>query len=319
MANGMETILELVGISKSYQGDLSFKKSRVVDSLSLKFAANSCTALMGHNGAGKTSTIKMILGLVYPDQGRVLFRGKPLRIKDKAQIGYMPETNKLPLNFTCEELLTNQLKLYRPDGIKSSQIKRIVHQRLDEVGLLARRASRIKHLSKGMGRRLAWAQATVHNPSLVILDEPFQGLDPQGRHDLAQWINQKKADGKSLIISTHDFSTVFDLCDHIYILQKGKLVFSTYNDTTRDPSKLRYHLSVTGPTEEDLRYLMQERGLPQWLKLQKSGFLTKLEFAEYPAGATWIEACLAKGYVVVNFTEANLIDKESLYPYFVGG
>jgi ABC-type multidrug transport system ATPase subunit len=319
MTTGVETILELVGITKSYQGDLSFKKRRVVDNLNLKFAANSCTALMGHNGAGKTSTIKMILGLVYPDHGKVIFRGQPLRIKDKAQIGYMPETNKLPLNFTCEELLTNQLKLYRPAGIKSSQIKKLVHERLDEVGLLQRRASRIKHLSKGMGRRLAWAQAIIHNPSLVILDEPFQGLDPQGRHDLSQWIGQKKAEGKSLIISTHDFSTVFDLCDHIYIMKGGKLVFSTYNDTSRDPSKLRYHLSLTGANEQDLRYLIQKENLPEWSKIERSGYLTKMEFTEYTSAANWLQACLSKGYVVVNFTETNLIDKDSLYPYFVGG
>ncbi len=128
-------ILEIKNLSKRFDKDLFKKSQTVLDSLSCGFPEAQCTGLMGHNGAGKTTTIRTIFGLIRPDAGEVLFRGSPLTLKDKRRIGYMPETNKLPVNLTCEEILLHHLKVFNPTEISPRHYKETVKGKLEEIGL----------------------------------------------------------------------------------------------------------------------------------------------------------------------------------------
>ena len=171
-----ESIISIKNISKTYEKKFLEKESSLLD-VSCEFPKGMCTALLGHNGAGKTSTIKIILGLLKADTGDVLFNKKKMTRQMRDNIGYMPETNKLPLELTAIEILRVQASLV----IKDKDIRAHVEQKLYEVGLSEHRNLQISKMSKGMGRRLAWALANVGDPEVLILDEPFEGLDPIGR------------------------------------------------------------------------------------------------------------------------------------------
>src|SRR5262249_34186276 len=155
-------------------------------------------------------------------------------------------------------------------------------------------------LSKGMGRRLAWAQATIHKPALVVLDEPFSGLDPLGRRYMKGWIDDLKASGASIILCTHELDHLDTLCDDFYILQMGRLVFSsgdkkTGDETTSTEGK-SFSLSVSGLSEADATKLKNAEKLPAWSEFKRSGFLSTLHFTSHQDGALWLSACVSEHF-----------------------
>jgi ABC-2 type transport system ATP-binding protein len=171
-------ILEFQNVSKTFSQDLFSKPKKALINASFSFENSTGTALLGHNGAGKTTCIRIMLGLLNKDEGKVLFKNKTIAREDRGFIGYMPETNKLPNELRVHELLDSSLTIYRPD-LKNHEKRILVLQKLEQVGLAKKfYNTKIKHLSKGLGRRLAWALATIHSPQLLILDEPFSGMDP---------------------------------------------------------------------------------------------------------------------------------------------
>jgi ABC-2 type transport system ATP-binding protein len=309
-------LLTVKNLSKAYSKGLLRRKTPVIENVSFSLQKKTCVALMGHNGAGKTSTIKAILGLIRPDGGAILFRGKPMRTKDRSSIGYMPETSKLPLTLTCREILLRQLR-FTENKIKPRDYKSVVDGYLQEVGLLPFKNYKIKELSKGMGRRLAWAQATIHDPQVMILDEPFHGLDPAGRNDLTQWIKSARNSGKSLLLSTHDFSSVFEVCDALHILRKGKVVFSQ-DKNIPSLAQMTYRLSLSGCGRSELEHVRAKFELEDWIEVEEEGYLLHLVLPSYPAAAAWLNRCTGQGYVVVNFSESRSFDKKKLFPYFAG-
>lgn len=218
-------ILELVKVNKTFHHDLLKPKHPAVCDVSCSFETQTATAILGHNGAGKTTTIRTVLGLISEDSGQILFKGHPIRIEDRRSIGYMPETNKLPGDLRPDELLYFHLNLYQPK-ISRKEKKERVEEKLSEVGLLKNhRHKKIKFLSKGLGRRLAWAMSSIHDPELLILDEPFNGMDPLGRKELAKWIEKKVEKGRSVIITTHELEAAAKLCSRFVIFREGKIVY----------------------------------------------------------------------------------------------
>lgn len=217
----MENILEAKSLSKSFKPHFWSKSLVRLKDLSFSLPEGSATALLGHNGAGKTTTIRILLGIVKSESGSVLFRGNHISDHDKAQIGYMPENNKLAINLTPLEILDGQLAMLS-FGKKERNQK--IQEVLEVVGLAQHQHKQVRSLSKGLGRRLAWAQATIHSPSLVILDEPFSGLDPLGRAELECWIAQLREQGVSLLMSTHELDAAQRTCDRFFLLRSGQLV-----------------------------------------------------------------------------------------------
>jgi len=317
---GKPAALELDQVRKVYAGEPFKKRHVAVDGLTCRFEAGTCTGLLGHNGAGKTTTIRLILGLIRPDSGRILFEGALLTTATKRFIGYMPEVNKLSGALTPLEILHRTLKLYAPEHIRTrAQRREAVDRKLIEVGLDGHRKKRVAQLSKGMARRLAWAQATIHAPRLLILDEPASGLDPLGRRHMLGWIEQEKQRGAGILLCTHELQQVATLCDDIHVLRRGCLV-KTQAACGKDAAgdKPRYGLAVSGLDEPTLLALAQNGSLPEWQGYRREGFLTELEFAAYQDGVRWLGAVIARGLVVVRFGEVGRVREEELLSYFEG-
>lgn len=311
-------ILEVKNLRKVFDQDLFKKKQLVLDDLNLSFPEGSCTALMGHNGAGKTTTIRTIFGLIKPDRGEVYFKGHPLTLQDKRLIGYMPETNKLPGNLTCEEVLWHQLRVFNPKDLKSKHYREAIEKQLREVGLWEHRRKRVGKLSKGMGRRLSWAQATIHRPELIILDEPMSGLDPLGYKLMVQLISKLREQRTSIILCTHELWSIQQLCDHVHIMKKGRLVFSSLHPVQGQQKSQHFphFMAVSGCSPEALKALQETRKLPAAGDIQSQAYRTELWFKDYPDAVKWLEACLAHGLVVVDFRKSSHFDEEQLIRYF---
>jgi ABC-2 type transport system ATP-binding protein len=319
------TVLELRSISKVFKNDLLKAEQVVIDRLSLTFCAGRCTGLLGHNGAGKTTTMRMILGLIRPDTGQILYSGRPLVREDKYKIGYMPETNRLPRALTPLEILSQQIRIYAPGKLQKTLVKKLAEDQLDKVGLKSHSEKRVRYLSKGMCRRLAFALATIHSPKVLILDEPFSGLDPLGRRKMLNWIEEEKDKGVSIILCTHELLQIQSLCDEFHILNQGQLVLSTSEPTSEVQAvpgqfdwRHRYNLNLSGTDSDSLTKIGKKYDLLPWHGIKQEGYLTILGFSEYPEAAEWLKASLLEGLVVVRFGDESYIGEEELLPYFEG-
>lgn len=200
-------MLNCNGIKKVYNDKY------VVDGLSFKINKEDVFALLGSNGAGKTTTIKMILGLISVDSGEIL-------LKDGIRIGYSPETPYFPPFLTSYEVLMYYGRIQK---IKKDALKEEVNKLLKIVGLEKNKTT-IKHYSKGMLQRLAFAQAMLGDPELLILDEPTAGLDSLGRVEMMDLIIDLKKMGKTIIINSHILNDIERVCDKGIIMKKGKLL-----------------------------------------------------------------------------------------------
>lgn len=209
-------MLEICELSKSYQ------KRKVVDNLSFSVGNGEIFALLGSNGAGKSTTIKIILGLVKKDHGTVTY-------PNDVSIGYSPETPYFPPHLPGRDILRYYGRLQK---FNSHKLAEEIPVLLQKVGLEDDRI-KVSHYSKGMLQRLAMAQALLGDPEILILDEPCSGLDAVGRMEMIQLIRQLKRDGKTVIMNSHILSDMEKVCDRGIIISKGRLVRSfTREDLT---------------------------------------------------------------------------------------
>ncbi|MBP6218711.1 MAG: ABC transporter ATP-binding protein [Oligoflexales bacterium] len=189
-------------------------------------------SIFGHNGAGKSTCLKLILGMLKEDCGEILFKNKPLQREDRAKIGYMPELDKISTELTPEEAFFYQRGLYSEKKIPSffskeerKKDKQAISYMLRQVGLYEAKNLRISSLSKGMRRRVAWGLATLHKPELLLLDEPFSGLDPMGQEDMKGWIKAWKEGGGAVLMNTHELALTQELSTEIITFKKGLIVY----------------------------------------------------------------------------------------------
>lgn len=308
----MTPMLELDSVRKVFRSDL-FKPAKIaVNDISFALNTGSCTGLLGPNGAGKTTTLRLILGLLRPDRGQIRFLGRGLQTSDRRKVGFMPEINKLPGALVVEEILQQQLRL-----MHGHADRRLVSQQLELIGLAAERKKRLNQLSKGMARRVAWAQAVIHQPEFLILDEPSSGLDPIARRDLLGWIAAEKRRGATILLCTHELTQVQTLCDQLLIMNQGKVVLSTIG---QDPGYFAapwtYEIHISGDGEEGLRQLAAQQELPTWQSLRQNGFLAILGFNEYADATRWLKALLATERAVLRFGEPIGLSADELLTYF---
>jgi ABC-2 type transport system ATP-binding protein len=314
-------ILEIKNLKKVYDRDLFKKKQIVVNDLNCSFLEGQCTALMGHNGAGKTTTIRMIFGLITPDSGEILYRGRALSLDDKRNIGYMPETNKLPTNLTCEEILTHHLRVFRPKHLQPKEYAKAIEEKLKEIQLWEHRHKRVGKLSKGMGRRLSWAQATIHKPELIILDEPMSGLDPMGYRLMVELINKLRKEKVTIILCTHELWSIEQLCDQVHIMNHGRAVYSTLNPVTpqdheKDKVEASHVLTVTGANIEAIKELQRGLNLPAWSHIEAQSHRVQISCKSYADSVKWMEACIQHGLLIVEFQKLSNLSEERLIQFF---
>jgi ABC-2 type transport system ATP-binding protein len=214
--------IETVGLTKVYPGFLASQSVTALNSLDLTVKRGEIFGLLGPNGSGKTTTIKLLLGLINPTSGTAALLGKPAGDQiSRRNIGYLPEETYLYRFLNARQTLDFYGRLF---NMNRAQRAKAMEFYLDFVGLdRAVRRRRLSTYSKGQARRVGLAQALLNDPELVILDEPTSGLDPLGTLEMKNLIKELKRAGKTVLLSSHNLSDVEDVCDRICILYRGKI------------------------------------------------------------------------------------------------
>ncbi len=213
-------VVQTVGLCKSFKDFWRRPRVEAVKDLNLEIQPGEVFGLLGPNGSGKTTTIKMLLGLLYPTRGRIsLFGRSPSDVAVKARIGFLPEESYLYRFLVAHETLDYFGSLFRlPRRIRKDRTEKL----LDMVGLRHEAKRPIGEYSKGMARRIGLAQALINDPEFLILDEPTSGLDPVGARQIKDVIRELGRKGKTILLSSHVLSDVEDVCDRVTILYGGQ-------------------------------------------------------------------------------------------------
>ncbi|MFK7961389.1 MAG: ABC transporter ATP-binding protein [Phycisphaerales bacterium] len=216
-----EPIVQAIGLTKVFRDFWMRTKARAVDGVDFEVYPNEIFGLLGPNGCGKSTTIKMILGLLHRTSGRLLVFGKqPTDVMVKKYIGFLPEESYLYRYLTATETLDYYGKLF---GLDRRTRKRRTGELLDMVGLshMAHRA--VGEFSKGMTRRIGMAQALINDPELLILDEPTSGLDPIGTRQVKDLMLELRRRGKTILLCSHLLADVEDVCDRMVMMYGGRV------------------------------------------------------------------------------------------------
>jgi len=208
-------------ISKTYISDFKRVRKNAVEDVSLKIDSAEILGIIGRNGAGKSTIIKMIMGFIMPDKGSIIIDGKkPLDPDSRLNVGYLPENPYFYDNLSAEELL--QFSSYA-SGLDKKTAKKRIKILLEQVDLYSVRKQKLRTYSKGMTQRAGICFALVHDPDIIILDEPMSGLDPFGRKMVIDLIKDLKTRGKTVLFCSHILNDVERICDRVAIMDAGKL------------------------------------------------------------------------------------------------
>ena len=209
-------VLELESVTKL------FGEFRAVDDVSFVVHSGSITGFLGPNGAGKTTTIRMILGILKPTSGRIAVFGTPSALHVRERIGYLPEEKGLYKKMKTWAIVAYFATL---KGVERRAAKRRAHELLERYGLKDFADKRTEALSKGMGQKVQVLASIAHDPELVILDEPFSGLDPVNQQVMEEVIRDLAARGRTVLFSTHVMQHAERMCDRILLIARGKKLF----------------------------------------------------------------------------------------------
>lgn len=207
-----------------------FNQFTALDSVSIDVPEASIFGLLGPNGAGKTTLIRIINQITVPDSGEVLFRGKAIQPSDIAYIGYLPEERGL---YKKMKVGDQAMYLARLKGMSHADASRELKQWFVKFGIQAWWNKKVEELSKGMAQKVQFIITVLHKPSLLILDEPFSGFDPVNVQIIRNEILNMKANGTTIILSTHNMESVEELCDNIALINKSKLILTGALDQIR--------------------------------------------------------------------------------------
>jgi ABC-2 type transport system ATP-binding protein len=210
-----ETLAEISHVNKSYGG------KPVVQDVSFTLEKGEVLGLVGPNGAGKTTTIRMLMDIIKPDSGEISVFGRPLNEQAKNKIGYLPEERGL---YRKMKVYDNLIYLASLKNVPSNIARERAEKLLNEVDMSPHKDKKISELSRGMGQIIQFLVTISHDPSLIVLDEPFAGLDPVNRMLLKNIILELKKQGKTVILSTHMMNEVEEMCDRVLMINRGRVV-----------------------------------------------------------------------------------------------
>jgi len=210
-------VVELVGVTKAYDQKIA------VDNLSLTIEAGQMFGLLGPNGAGKTSSIRMIIGITIPDSGKVNLFGKPFDRQSLERVGYLPEERGLYKKMKVLDQLVFFGELH---GIQPAEARKRATEWAKRLEIADSLLKKTEELSKGMQQKIQFISSLLHDPGLIIMDEPFSGLDPVNAVLLEKTLIELKDEGKAIVFSTHRMDQVEKLCDSICLIDKGKAVLA---------------------------------------------------------------------------------------------
>jgi len=256
----MEPVIATNGLTKVYRTRLpKAKPIHALQGISIEVNKGEIFALLGLNGAGKTTLVKLLLDLVRPTSGAAFLFGEPVSSgKWKPRVGYLPELFQARKNLSARAVTRFLGEL---SGLKGHDLRKGVEEVLEQVGLEAVKSQKVATFSKGMVTRLGLAQALLHKPSLLFLDEPTEGLDPLGRKKIRALLIELRNSGVTVFLNSHLLSEVELIADRIGILHKGKLVaVGTLHDLM--PRDERYQIEVASkPTPELQGQFLEQNGM----------------------------------------------------------
>ena len=216
------TAIEIEGLKKTYRSPFLRREVEGLRGLDLSVRPNEIYGFLGPNGAGKSTTIKILTGIIYPSAGTARILGVDVRsAQAREQLGYMPEFPTFHDFLRTEEFLGFFGALH---GLEGEALRKRMDEVLEWVGLPGVMGQPLKTFSKGMLQRIGLAQAILHDPAVVILDEPMSGLDPMGRRDVRRLMEHLREQGKTIMFSSHVLSDVEEVADRICVLREGQKV-----------------------------------------------------------------------------------------------
>jgi ABC-2 type transport system ATP-binding protein len=250
VTNG-DAVLQVDGLTKVYRSLFTPAGVKAVDGLNLTVQRGETYSIVGPNGSGKTTTLKILLGLIFPTDGTAVIFGKSIAdLSVRERIGFLPEDAYLYDVFNGEELLDFYAGLF---GVPRKRRRELTDELLTLVGMQANRKVPFRECSKGMRQRLALAQALVNDPELLILDEPTSGLDPAGRHQMTRLILELKRRGKTILLCSHFLAEVEEVCDRVGIMYRGRLVAEgSLSELAGEPTEIIITTTGLGPAKDQL-------------------------------------------------------------------
>jgi ABC-2 type transport system ATP-binding protein len=247
----------------------TFSDQKAVDDVSLSIREGDIFGLLGPNGAGKTTLLRMITGIFKPDEGQILFKGLPFDAEAHSRhIGYMPEERGLYKKMKIGEqlLFLSQLK-----GLNKKEAEKNIGMWFEKLGMESWWNKKVEDLSKGMSQKLQFVATVAHEPSLIILDEPFSGLDPVNANLIKEEIFQLAKKGATIIFSTHRMEQVEEICNHIVLVNKGKKILDgNVQQIKQDFKENVFELGVNAMAEQLMTALFEV------IRFRKDELLIKL-------------------------------------------
>jgi ABC-2 type transport system ATP-binding protein len=240
------TPIEAQGLRKVYRSRVRGRSIAALDGLDLRVEPGEVFGLLGPNGAGKTTTVKILLGLTVPSAGSARVLGRTVSDPEsRRRVGYLPEGHRFPGYLTARQTL----RIFgRMSGMESAALDRRVNPLLERVGLERWADVRVRRFSKGMTQRLGLAAALVHEPEVLLLDEPTDGVDPVGRREIRDLLQEEAALGRAILVNSHLLSEIERMCGRVAVLRAGRVAAEgRIDDLTRATS--RYRLVASGVDE----------------------------------------------------------------------
>lgn len=252
-------IAEFESVSKS------FAEKNIIKEISFSIRQGEIFGLLGPNGAGKTTLIRLLLDIIKPDVGNIFVFGAPLNFTAKDKIGYLPEERGL---YKRTKILDILVYLAQLKGVSRKQAQFKAETLLRSFGLFEYEDKKVEELSKGMQQKIQFLSAIIHDPELVILDEPFSGLDPLSTREIKESILELKRAGSTVLLSTHQMEQAQTLCDRILMLNKGKRVlYGTVDEIRREYGKNSLYVELAGEISTEKSYLDSIRKIPGIIKI----------------------------------------------------
>jgi len=251
-----EAVIEVSGLRKEYRSTIGRRTITALDGIDIAVQPGELFGLLGPNGAGKTTTVKVLLGLTAPTSGSARIGGLPVsNPESRRSVGYLPEGHKIPNYLTARQTLSI---FGRMSGMDSDAIRTRSVELLEKLKLAQWIDVRVKKFSKGMTQRLGLAAALIHQPKVLLLDEPTDGVDPVGRREIRDILRDEAKNGVAVLLNSHLLSEIELTCDRVAVLRGGKVAIEgTVDELTRPTAKYKM---VVAPIDDALVAAFRDTG-----------------------------------------------------------